>query len=611
MPRAWCWSAISLLALASAAGAATVLEKRVAVDIRADGGVSERVALKVRLETAGDLESWAAYPVRLDRNRRLESFAAWVVQGDGSRKKVGRRRQDRVEHSGGLTADSSTYHVVEFPGLQSGTVLEIAHAVAVAPYFPSAQLGLLESDDIAELEVVVRGAGLRWRLDGPAEGLAAEELPGGGVAVRGRDLPAFDPPQLAAGGAASAPVLRWAWGTEPSWQGVGRWYRELLAGLPPDDGEVGRLAAELADDDEPPRQRLEALLAHLRRKVRYVAVEIGIGGYRPSPAAEVLERKWGDCKDKSQLLVELLARSGIEARPALVLSAADRRIDPEFPTPAQFNHVIVAVPEDAVEIGDGDPVAGGYLFLDPTQTHGGSRWLHPAVQDQDALVVTGDGGELVHTPLVPQHERKVLAVDLEVLPSGDASGRAGLLLEGSLATGFIDQMVNAPPERTAEDVRRIFHGLIPGARLSDLGWQQKEGDLPAVQMSLAVEIEGLVAGLERPAFELTSLRAAPEPRLLDDLVTAAAYPAGTAETLWRLTLPAGWCPPRAAEKTVENAVGRFAQTVAVADDGRVTVERRSVLRRRFFEPGELAELKELALAEHRAARRRIRLVCED
>lgn len=603
------------LALAVPGGAATVLEKRVAVDIQPGGGVSERVALKVLLETPGDLEAWGAYPVYLDENRSLRSFDAWVVREGGERRKIGRRRQDRMEYSGHLTAGSSFFQVIEFPGLEPGTVLEIAHVVDAEPYFPASQVGLLGSDAIAELEVTVRsgapGDALRWRLDGPRAGLEVAELPGGGVAVRGRDLEGLDPPQLAAGGAASAPVLRWAWGADPSWQGVGRWYRDLLAAVPREAGELGRLAAELAAGAEAPRQRLEAILADLRRKVRYVAVEIGAGGYRPSQPAEVLERGWGDCKDKSLLLVDLLARAGIEAHPALVLNAAGRRIDREFPSPAQFNHVIVAVPEKAVLIRDGDPTAGGYLFLDPTQTYGGARWLHPGVQDQAALVITAEGGELVRTPLMPEHERATLAVELEVTPAGGASGRAGLKLEGSQATGFIEQMANAPSERTAEDVRRIFGRLLPGARLSDVGWRREEGEVPAVRMSLAVEIDGLVAGAERPAFQLSSLRSTPEPRLLDDLDTAAVYPARTARTFWSLALPDGWCPPKAAEMTVANAVGSFVQTVALDAAGRVVVERRSELRRRWIEPGELADLEELALAEHRAARRRIRLACEE
>ena len=561
------------------------------------------------IEAAGDLDAWSHYPILLDENRRLASFEAWVVHSD-SREKVGRKSQDRVEYSGdGMIDSSHFFHVVEFPGLRQGATLEIAHVVDVDPYFASAQIGLLEDDPVGRLEVTVRGVS-GWRLDGPAEGLEVVELERG-VTVRGRDLAAVARPDLAAGGAASEPVLRYAWGEETSWQDVGRWYLDLIAGLPRDAATVRRLAAELTGEGQTPRQRLEAILAYLRRKVRYVAVEVGIGGYRPSAPEEVLARKWGDCKDKSLLLIDLLDEVGIEAHPALILLSADRRIDPEFPSASQFNHLIVAVPEGGVALSDGDPVAGGYLFLDPTQEHGGARWLHPGVQDQDALVVTPEGGVLVRTPERPEHERRVLGVDVEVATDGTGRGRAGFKLEGSTAIRFIEQMVNAPPERTAEDALRILQALLPGARVTDPSWQEVEGEVPAVQMSAAVEIEGLAAGLERPALFLTGLRAAPEPRMFDELTTAAAYPAGETQTHWRLDLPEGWCPPRVEKKSVENAAGSFQQTVGLTAGGRVAVERRTLLSQRWIEPEHLADLKELALAEYRASRRRIRLRCEE
>ncbi|MEE8523402.1 MAG: transglutaminase domain-containing protein [Thermoanaerobaculia bacterium] len=610
MRRIWCWSATSLLLATAGAEAATVLSQQVTVEVLASGGVRERTALKVRLDSADDLDRWSSYPVYLDNHRSLEVFDAWITSSQGKRTKVKRKQQDRVEYSGQGIVESSVYfHVVDLPGLEVGATLDVRHTVAIDPYYPTGQQFLLRSDPISELEVVVRGPGVRWRLDGPAAGLEVEKLESG-VRISGRDLEGLDPPVLAAAGAASWPVLRYAWGAD-GWQAVSGWYAKLLADLPRDSDVVRRLAAELTSEDQDPRQRLEALLAHLRRKIRYVAVEVGIGGYKPSPPAEVAERKWGDCKDKSLLLIDLLRQVGIEAHPALILSDRDRRIETEFPSPAQFNHLIVAVPSSAVEVHEDDPVADGYLFLDPTQTHGGARWLHPGVQDQDALVVTAEGGVLARTPLRPEHESRTLAIDLTVDENGDAAGRAGLRLGGSRAIGFIVQMENAPPERTVGDVLAIFNRLLPGAKLHDVGWQREEGDVPAIRMSAAVEIEGLIAISGRsPSFQLPSLGIAPEPRMFDDLAVAASYPARQARSLWRLALPEGWCPPRAKTSKVENAVGVFSETVTVDGAGRVDVERVTELRRRWIEPEELEDFKALAVAEYQASRRRIRLKCE-
>ncbi len=479
MHRIWFWSAISVLVAVPGAEAATILSQKFALDVTASGTLRERTALKVRLETRDDLDAWSHYSVYLDEHRDLESFSASVTDSRGKTTEVRRKRQDRMEYSGeGIVESSSYYQVVEFPGLAVGSTLEVTHTVVSSPYYPTSQLGLLTSDPIAELEVVVRGAGIRWRLDGPRGDLQVEELEGGGVRVFGRNLDAIDPPELAAAGSAVQPMLRFSWSEVYSWQAVGRWYRDLLDDLPRDTAAVQQLASELTHEDQTPRQKLEELLTYLRKKIRYVAVEVGIGGYQPSSPGEVLSRKWGDCKDKSLLLIDLLGQVGIAAHPALIRLSRDHRIEPEFPSPGQFNHLIVAVPATAIEVYDDDPIADGYLFLDPTQIYGAARWLHPGVQDQVALIVTADGGHLAHTPLQPSHESRALAIDLTVSEDGDATGRAGLHLEGSLATRFIAQMENAPPERTAEDVLSIFDSLLPGAQLSEVGWRSWSAKFP-------------------------------------------------------------------------------------------------------------------------------------
>jgi hypothetical protein len=608
----------SILTLAGVlpAHGATVLEKKVVYDLGPGGQIKEYRRLRVKLETPSDLDRWDSYSIYLDENRHLVNFEGWVTSPAGRRSKVGRKQQDKVEYTGGGTLyDSSHYHLVEFDGLEVGSTLEITFQVREDTYFPSEQVGLLGSDPITNLEVSVRGASAawRWRLDGPATDLEVQATEGG-VRVTGKNLAAFDPSALAAGGGASQPVLRFAWGGGDSWQDIGLWYRDLLAEVPRNDTEIQQLAARLTQGSETPRQRLEALLAYMRQKVRYVAIEVGIGGYRPSAPGDVLNRKWGDCKDKSILLVDLLRAVDITSHPALIRSDTGSRIDAEFPSPNQFNHVIVAVPGEQLELTEDDPTAGGFLFLDPTQTRGAAGWLHPAVQDQQALVVDAEGGRLTRLPVRPQYESRVLALDLEITPEGNAIGRAGLRLSGRSAARFLHQMENAPPERTAEDVRSIFSHLLPGSRLSEVGWSEEEGDVPQMRMAMAVEIDGLVEGLESarsPSFRMVGLSATPEPRDIADLETPAAISANIAKTIWRLRLPEGWCKPAEGEKVTETTIGDFRQTTTHDDSGHISIERTTEITQPWVGVEDLGELKKLALAEHRAAKRRIRLQCAE
>ena len=567
----WLLEAVLALAVVAPASAATVLERTERYSIDVGGTVTESVRLRVRLEDAADIAAWDRFAVPLDENRSLEDFDARVIQPGKSPKKVGRRQQDKVESSGDFLYDSAHYHVVDFEGLTPGSELMIEYRVKEEPYFPAGRMALAGQEPIEHLSVTIDGAGAAWRyrVEGPMDGLTVEGLEGG-VRIIGRDLPAVDPPSLAASGAAVYPILHFAWGGGREWRDVGEWHLDLSASVPRDAAAVRALAQELAQGLETPRQKLEAALAFLRRKVRYVAVEVGIGGYRPSAPGEVLERKWGDCKDKSYLLIDLLREMGIEAHPMLILLDRHRRIDPDFPSPGSFNHLIVAVDTEGLEVEPEDPVSEGYLFLDPTQTRGGIGWLHAGVQDQYGLLTVPGESHLVRLPVRPSYEGRILALDLDVDAEGNAKGRAGLRLRGSFAASWLDRIENQAPERTAEDVRDVFSHLLPGSRLSEVGWsaEDEEGEVPQMRMSMAVEIDSLVEGIDSsrgPSFRVEGLRSTPEPRKIDELAEttarAAVVSAQVSTTYWRLKLPEDWCLPESSEKVTETAVGTFRQKI--------------------------------------------------
>jgi hypothetical protein len=90
----------------------------------------------------------------------------------------------------------------------------------------------------------------------------------------------------------------------------------------------------------PEEQALRALQL-VQEDVRYTSISIGAGSHRPSDPGTVLRRRFGDCKDKSLLLVTMLRALGLEAEPALVHSTRGHKLPDVLPTPFAFDHVIV------------------------------------------------------------------------------------------------------------------------------------------------------------------------------------------------------------------------------------------------------------------------------
>lgn len=148
------------------------------------------------------------------------------------------------------------------------------------------------------------------------------------------------------------------WGEFADWQAVAKWAVPLYklpqgAALAPVQAKAARMAAQNPE----PSQRLLAALRFVQREVRYLGIETGPGSHAPSPPAQVLERRFGDCKDKALLTVALLRAMGMEADPALVNTAQQRGIESWLPSPGAFNHVVVRARLD-----------GRDLWLDPTRS---------------------------------------------------------------------------------------------------------------------------------------------------------------------------------------------------------------------------------------------------
>lgn len=151
-----------------------------------------------------------------------------------------------------------------------------------------------------------------------------------------------------------------AFTTMESWSDIVDWALPLFSfdePLPP--GFIETLD-EIARAHDRPEDRAVQALRLVQSDIRYLGLEVGLGSHVPRAPAVTLERGYGDCKDKSVLLVSALSYLGIDAAPALV-SVASGHVLPQLPpTIGAFDHVIVQV-----------DIGGQKLWMDPTLSHQG------------------------------------------------------------------------------------------------------------------------------------------------------------------------------------------------------------------------------------------------
>jgi hypothetical protein len=189
-----------------------------------------------------------------------------------------------------------------------------------------------------------------------------------------------------------------------SWSEMGTWYTGLLQGRRDSSPEIQQKVAELTVNSKTPLAKMQVLAESVQRDIRYVAVELGIGGFQPHPARDVFAHRYGDCKDKATLLSAMLKDVGIESY-YVVIHTRRGGVGPATPPHiGSFNHVILAIrlPEqlhDASLVATiQHPALGRLLFFDPTDELTPFGQLRGPLQSNYGLLVTPDGGELTLLP---------------------------------------------------------------------------------------------------------------------------------------------------------------------------------------------------------------------
>jgi tetratricopeptide (TPR) repeat protein len=174
-----------------------------------------------------------------------------------------------------------------------------------------------------------------------------------------------------------------------SWEEVGAWYNKLQLERVAPTSEIRAKALELTKNAADDNTKLHAIYNYVSTQFRYIGVAFGIGRYQPHAAAEVLANQYGDCKDKHTLLASLLDAAGIKAYPALI--STYRELDPDVPSPAQFDHVITTVPQGR-----------DFIWLDTTAEVAPFGYLLSLLRDKSALVIPPDrAASLVSSPAEP------------------------------------------------------------------------------------------------------------------------------------------------------------------------------------------------------------------
>ena len=224
-----------------------------------------------------------------------------------------------------------------------------------------------------------------------------------------------------------------------SWSEMAKWESDLAQGRRDPSPEIKQKVVELTTGAPTTLAKMQALATFVQHDIRYVAIELGIGGLQPHPARDIFFHRYGDCKDKATLLSAMLKEIGVDSY-YLDVNITRGGVGAQSPAGlGWFNHEILAIrlPDDLKDPSLAAILTqqkiGRILIFDPTNEMIPLGRLGGSLQSSYGLLVTPDGGELLQLPqLSPDTSGVRRSGKLVLSPNGTLSGEVQELRLGDM-----------------------------------------------------------------------------------------------------------------------------------------------------------------------------------
>jgi tetratricopeptide (TPR) repeat protein/transglutaminase-like putative cysteine protease len=406
------------------------------------------------------------------------------VLGDGAQVDVLRRELDLENRM----IDGSYTATLPIPGLRVGDVLRVAYTTTTSDQALKQEVQAIDALFSAPVEAQrariqiswPEGADVRWQATQGVQ--VPEPTVRDGFVTLALQLPLAkreEMPRDAPVRYRMPPLLQA--GTFADWPEVSR----VMAPLYRTEGTIAAnsaLAQQVATIEAAHSGQLERAVAALRLvqdEVTYLLNGLAGGNYIPQSPAETWEKRYGDCKAKSLLLLSILREMGIEADAVTVNSASGDAIPDLLPMPAAFDHVIVRA------LIDGQP-----YWLDGTSSGASMATVHEAPPFANGLPITMAGSDLI-----PIELRPLQGYDLDAKFVFDH--RAGLDIPMVYDAEFVLSGAGAAPFRGMIDQvsEEVYDDFVAGFAAAAIGETQvidSSITFDAAQNHATVKIKGLM-----------------------------------------------------------------------------------------------------------------------
>lgn len=422
---------------------------------------------------------WVPY----DQETRLSYFKGWSISATGTEYEA--KKSDVYELAGSegyeIYSDAKG-KLMRIPGVDVGTVVGVEYEQKRHPYTFEDQWRFQHQDPLVLGRYILHlPPGWEFRAAWLHHADEAPQVEGNTYVWEVKEVPRIQDEDDMPHPRALAGQLIVTFFSETTkgrsyrnWSDFAAWYSQLTRGVRDTSAAMQQQVQKLAPSSLPVLQRIKNLAGFAQNDVRYVAIEIGIGGYQPHEASQIFTNRYGDCKDKATVLSAMLAQIGIKSY--YILIHTDRGIySDKTPPTIGFNHVILAIQlpqgsfKEPMPALYQDAKLGQLLIFDPTNTFVPFGQIPSYLQDNYGLLVGDQSGELIHLPVSPPELNRITrTAQITLLPDGSIKGEVKEVRTGAQAAEGRAAYANRSIAQQKRAMERFLGAMLGNFQLNSI-----------------------------------------------------------------------------------------------------------------------------------------------
>lgn len=217
------------------------------------------------------------------------------------------------------------------------------------------------------------------------------------------------------------------------------WYYSMVKDInqQPSDASLVSLVNDITKDSKTNLEKVRAIYYWTQQNIKYIAFEYALGGFIPREANDVFNKKYGDCKDNSSILYEMLKIAGLKGNLTWIGTRSIPYTYTELPTPMVDNHMILSYTE-------GDTT----YFLDATGRYLALEMPSSFIQGKEALIGEGEGKFRIETvPVMPPKANAYTENSILTINNNQLLGKGETILAGYYKIDFYNELESRNSEK--------------------------------------------------------------------------------------------------------------------------------------------------------------------